>query len=229
MLENKPLSGILVLEQIAGEMAMIGKMLVEFGAQVIRLEPNAGLPDRSKNDDASHLIEFHIHNAGKDSLEASPDDKRLEDLMSQADIFLFDPKLSSPVQSDVEYLRKKYPTMLLVAVSSFGNNSRFSKWTGSANVFSALSGELSRSGYGFKDPLLPPGELTTGCAAYQAFFAVIAGLYDCLNAGQGRFIDFSVLDGASQALDPGFGITGSSVMGASAEVLPRRRPMLATI
>ena len=49
-------------------------------------------------------------------------------------------------------------------------------------------------------------------------------LYRALRTGAGDHIDFSALDGAMQALDPGFGIGGSATMGKPAHLLSRDRP-----
>ena len=62
------------------------------------------------------------------------------------------------------------------------------------------------------------------CAAAQGAFVLASALYRALATGSGDHIDFSALDGAIQALDPGFGIGGSATMGRPAHLLPRGRP-----
>ncbi|MHC5307632.1 CaiB/BaiF CoA-transferase family protein [Bartonella sp. LJL80] len=228
MTARKPLADFVIVEQLCGEIASVGKLLAEFGAEVIRLEPQQGLPDRREQTDPSHIIDFHIHNAGKQSMVCTLTNSPMDEIFNRADAFIFDPTIKSDMNVDIETYRLRYPHLLLVSVSPFGSNTRISSWKGSALIYSALSGELARSGYGMREPILPPGELTVGCAAAQAFFAVVTGLYDCLLNAAGRAIDFSILDGASQALDPGFGITGSSSMGATAEILPRQRPTISS-
>jgi crotonobetainyl-CoA:carnitine CoA-transferase CaiB-like acyl-CoA transferase len=91
-------------------------------------------------------------------------------------------------------------------------------------VFHALSGELSRSGIPEREPLLPPGELGMECAATQAATLALVAYWQRLRTGVGDHLDFSLLDGASQALDPGYGIAGSATAGVPASQLPRGRP-----
>ncbi|HZE08165.1 MAG TPA: hypothetical protein VE110_05335, partial [Gemmatimonadaceae bacterium] len=60
-------------------------------------------------------------------------------------------------------------------------------------------------------------------AAAQAAFAALSLYLDRLRTGAGDLIDFSVLDGAMQALDPAFGMTGSAAAGAALSEAPRGR------
>jgi hypothetical protein len=111
-----------------------------------------------------------------------------------------------------------------VSVSPFGRGNSCSAWQASDAVLHALSGELSRSGIRGREPLLPPGQLAWQCAAVQAAFVSLQAYFFALRSGKGDCIDFAALDGAMQALDPGFGMGGSATLGRPAHLLSRERP-----
>jgi crotonobetainyl-CoA:carnitine CoA-transferase CaiB-like acyl-CoA transferase len=126
---------------------------------------------------------------------------------------------------DLAALRGERPRLVTMTVSDFGSDTRFARWQATGPVLHALSGELSRSGIRGREPLLPPGDLAYQCAASQGAYVLITSLYHALRTGRGDHIDFSALDGAVQALDPGYGISGSATMGKPAHLLSRDRPV----
>ncbi|WP_077148489.1 CoA transferase, partial [Sphingopyxis sp. KK2] len=65
-------------------------------------------------------------------------------------------------------------------------------------------------------------------AAAQGAYVVLAACFKALRSGRGDRIDFSALDGAMQALDPGYGINGSAAMGRPIHLLSRDRPAKGT-
>jgi crotonobetainyl-CoA:carnitine CoA-transferase CaiB-like acyl-CoA transferase len=77
-----------------------------------------------------------------------------------------------------------------------------------------LTSELSRSGIPGQTPLVPPSaDLPYHVAAAQAAFFTLCVFLDRLRTGTGDLIDFSVLEGAMQTLDPPFGTAGSAAAG----------------
>ncbi|HXT92503.1 MAG TPA: CoA transferase, partial [Trebonia sp.] len=117
-----------------------------------------------------------------------------------------------------------YPELVIVSVSDFGRGNACSGWQATSPVLHALTSELSRSGTPGRDPLIPPGELPYQVAAAQAAVMTISVFLDRLRTGRGCRIDFSVLDGAMQVLDPPFGMTGSASAGIPLSEQPRGRP-----
>jgi len=210
----RPLSGTRVLDLLTGPMAAIGRQYAELGADVIRIEPEGGASDRHEGLMAAGVsLDFVAANLGKRA--TTPD--RLAALAQGADIVLAGPEV------DVRALGAGNPAVVTMTVSDFGRTGRFAGWQGSDAVYHALSGELSRSGIRGREPLLPPGELALECAAVHAAYVALLAHYNALKTGQGDHLDFSVLDGAAQALDPGYGIAGSATSGVPASQLPRER------
>lgn len=216
MPDERPLTGVRVLELVTGPMAAISRTYVELGADVIRLEPSRGADDRSSGLCVKGIsLEFATTNLGKRSALTD----RLDTLVSDADIMIAPRGAVDPAR-----LMAVNPALVVLLVSDFGETAHFADWVGSGPVFHALNGELSRSGIPGRPPLLPPGDLAMACAAVQAAFATLVAYWQSQMTGLGDVLDFSVLDGAAQALDPGFGIAGSATAGVPASKLPRGRP-----
>ncbi len=213
---ERPLTGVRVLDLAAGPMAAIARHYAELGADVVRIEPDEGAADRQDGTVSGGIsLDFVAANLGKRAATA----RRLGALAADADILI------APAGSlDVAPLRAGNPALVVLSVSEFGSTGRFAGWSGSGPVFHALSGELSRSGIPGREPLLPPGDLAIASAAVQAAYVALVAYWQALRTGQGDHLDFSILDGAAQALDPGYGIAGSATAGVPASELPRGRP-----
>ncbi len=205
---DRPLTGLRVVDLVDGPLAPITRYLAELGARVDRYVAATG--------DAADVAA----NAGK-TLHVEPVDTATLDA---AHIIVAPPAAGL----DYDALAATNPALVLMEVSAFGTGNSFSDWQASDAVLHALSGSLSRSGIRGRPPLLPPGELAWQCAAAQCAYVVLAACFKALRSGVGDRIDFSALDGAMQALDPGYGINGSATMGRPAHLLSRDRPARGT-
>lgn len=211
---SKPLTGVRVLDLVVGPMAAIGRQLAELGADVIRLEPESGSVDRRQGPSAGGVsLDFAAANLGKRATGLG----RFDELLAGADILIGGPGC------DAAAALARYPRLVAMKVSEFGDIGRFANWQATGPVYHALTGELSRSGIPKREPLLPPGDLAQACAAVQGAYVALLAYYNRLRTGAGDLLDFSVLDGAAQALDPGYGIAGSAAAGIPASKLPRGR------
>lgn len=212
----RPLAGVRVLDLARGPMAAIARHYAELGADVIRVEPDGGAADRrsgTRLGDTS--IDFVAANLGKRATTCA----RFDALLPEADILI-----APRGVVDAAAMAKANPALVQLTVSDFGDTGRFAKWVGSGPVFHALTGELARSGIPGRAPLLPPGDLALACAAVQASYVTLVSFWQALKTGRGDHLDFSVLDGSGQALDPGYGIAGSAMAGVPASQLPPGRP-----
>lgn len=207
---DRPLAGVRVVDVVAGPLAPASRYLAELGARVDRLVPPDAadaLADRAANvGKRRHAFDHHAPEAAA--------------LLAAADLVMED------VGLDAAALRRARPAQVVLSVSPFGRGTGLSGWRASDAVLHALSGELSRSGVRGRAPLPPPGRLAWECAAAQAAFVAVQSLYHAVRTGAGDHLDFAALDGAVQALDPGFGIGGSATLGRPAHLLSRDRPSL---
>jgi crotonobetainyl-CoA:carnitine CoA-transferase CaiB-like acyl-CoA transferase len=227
---SRPLAGLRVIDLATGPLGAIGRMLGELGADVIRVEPRSGAPDRS----AAPLIggigvDFVAANTGKRSIALDLDDAadrvEFDTLLAGADVLIerCEPGSRAARVLDAAGLHRRHPSLVILSATPFGATGAYCRWQATDPVLHALSGELSRSGIAGRAPLLPPGQLAQDCAIVQAVFVILLALVNRLGHGQGDHLDFSLLDAASQALDPGYGIAGSASAGVPASQLPRGR------
>ncbi len=213
-----PLTGVRVLDLATGKMAGIARHLGELGADVIRVETSGGTADLE--------LEFAAMNLGKRAVAldiSAPDGFAwFETLLGEADILIENAGPNGTL--DVASLCKNDPRLVILSVSDFGRGGDYANWTATGPVLHALTGELSRSGIPGRPPLLPPGDLAHDVALSQAVFVVLVAYVNRLRNGLGDWLDFSLLDAANQALDPGYGISGSATAGVPPSQLPRGRP-----
>jgi crotonobetainyl-CoA:carnitine CoA-transferase CaiB-like acyl-CoA transferase len=217
---NGPLIGVRILDLAIGRFAAVGRQLAELGADVLRIEPSGGGGDRTGGVLATGVnMEFFVFNLGKQAIACDLAGPEFETLLGAADILV----VTADSELDATETHRRHPGLVILAVSNFGAGNAYSSWQATTPVFHALSGELSRSGIPGRSPLLPPGDLAIDVAAAQAAFVILAAYLNRLKTGRGDLLDFSILDAATHALDPGYGIAGSATAGVPASKLPRGR------
>ncbi|WP_225007092.1 CaiB/BaiF CoA-transferase family protein [Novosphingobium percolationis] len=207
---DRPLAGIRIVDAVGGPLAAITRHLADLGARVDRF----GSSEAASPWQAGKVL----HDAPVTSDEGMA-------AARAAHIVLVDAALWPALAP----LRGHRPDLVTMAVSPFGTGTCLSDWHATGPVIHALTAMLSRSGIGLNQPLLPPGDLAQLCAAAQAGFALVSALYRALGSGRGAHFDFSALEGAVQALDPGFGINGSATLGKPVGLLDRARPPKGTL
>jgi crotonobetainyl-CoA:carnitine CoA-transferase CaiB-like acyl-CoA transferase/enoyl-CoA hydratase/carnithine racemase len=231
-----PLTGIRVVDFVRGPLQGVGKTLADLGAEVLLVEPHGGSPARRGgvvHDGVS--LSFEVLNRGKRSVVADPSSpdgrRRIDELLQSADLCLLDSGDSDGHATDwgsfadPEWLRRQYPALALVHISDFGRTGPRSSWRGTADVHSAVSTALSRSGLpSVEAPLLPPDFLAHGAAAAQAVYACLVALHQSIRTGAGEVVDFSVSEALMHVFDPVFGIGGTARAGKSMWDLPPGRP-----
>lgn len=205
---ERPLQGLRVVDAVRGPLAPLSRYLAELGARV----------DRVVESEGADRLDDLTADTGK-IITPGLGPEALGELIERAHIVVEDTGL------DPAPFRARSPALVWMTVSFFGAGNRYSGWQATDLVLHALSGELSRSGIRGQPPLPPPGELALQCAATQGAYLVLTACYEALRTGSGDHLDFAALDGAVQALDPGFGIGGSATMGRPARDLHRGRPV----
>jgi crotonobetainyl-CoA:carnitine CoA-transferase CaiB-like acyl-CoA transferase len=223
-----PLDGMRVLDLADGRLQGVGRLLADLGADVVRVEPSDGSPDRHSGvTDGDIGLTFAVRNANKRSVVVDPVSgaARLAELVAASDLVLVTSR-STPY--DVELVRAgraEHPRLVIVELSDFGLTGPMCDWLGTPAVHFALSSVLSRSGLPeVAHPLLPPEFLAYEAAAAQALWVSVLAYYQACRTGVGDDVDFSVSEAIMQTLDPGMGIGGSARAGAPMRTLPRGRP-----
>ncbi|BBY18726.1 CaiB/BaiF CoA-transferase family protein [Mycolicibacterium litorale] len=218
---DPPLAGIRILDLSSGPMTAVGRLLADLGAHVTAVEL-AGVTGNVEVGPrfgpvalATAINRLGVAPLGIDA-STPAGRQRWDGLVDAADILIEDTRPGSAAERllGVDEIRAAHPGLIVLSLSDFGRDNDFSGWQSTTPVLHALTSELSRSGMPGREPLVPPGEqLPYHVAAAQAAVAVLSVLLDRLRTGAGDRIDFAIVEGAMQALDPPFGTMGTASAG----------------
>jgi len=197
---------------------MVGYILADMGAEVIKLEHSQRLDNTrlrgspiiegKKVEGISIELGPYYHNLNRNKLSVRLNLKHpkgielFKSLVKVSDILIdnFTPKTLNKLGLDYETLRKFRPDLIMLSLSTAGQDGPISDMLGYAPVISSLSGLESLVGYEGESPL---GMMTFGLsdpnAGTHAFFAVMVALYHRERTGEGTYIDMSQFE-ASCAL-----------------------------
>lgn len=225
---DPPLSGTRILDLSSGPMTAVGRLLADLGATVTAVQMRGVTEDVAVGPHVGGVpvqTAINRHGMATIALDLSTvvDRDRFAEMLASADILIEDTRPGSLAEATlaVREIRRQHPSLVILSLSDFGRDNDYRTWQGSGPVFHALSSELSRSGIPGREPLVPPAELPYHVAAAQAAVMTVAVYLDRLRTGEGDLIDFSILDGAMQTLDPPFGSAGSASAGVAVSVQQR--------
>jgi crotonobetainyl-CoA:carnitine CoA-transferase CaiB-like acyl-CoA transferase len=221
-----------VLDLSGGDDAdSVTRLLADLGADVVKVEPPAGLPARTAPPSLDGVsIPFALHNANKRTAVLDPTDsgdrQRLFELAAGADIVVDSghPGQLAAYGTSCAALAERFDHLVALSVTDFGISGPRAAWRGTDPVFYAMSTALSRSGPTVGTPVLPPNGIASATAAVQAAWAVLVAYYNRLRCGSGDFIDFSRYEAVVLALDPAFGAQGQAAAARRGSDQWRGRP-----
>jgi len=212
MEERKPLSGVRVIEMgnaVAGPSC--GKLLADWGAEVIKVESGYGdtwrVYGRIVNVPctAEENPLFDMFNGGKKclsvNLNTEEGKKVMHDLLSTADVFLTSFREKAMVKQGLDYdsLKDKYPRLIYAILTGYGDEGPKKNDPGYDLVaFWGTTGFLTDQGI-LTDgsyPILPPGgvgDITTGTMLYGA---IVSALYGREKTGKGDRVTVSLYGAA---------------------------------
>ncbi|MEB3065498.1 CaiB/BaiF CoA-transferase family protein [[Mycobacterium] zoologicum] len=221
MAYDPPLSGIEILDLSTGPMTEVAHLLADLGARVTAVRLAGVTADDTIGPHIDAVpIGTAITRAGIPTLDIETEtpvgQRTWTQLLAGADILIENTRPGSSAEAllAIRQIRVQHPSLVILSISDFGRDSSYRSWQATTPVLHALTSELSRSGIPGRVPLLPPGQnLPYQVAAAQAALFVVSVYLDRLRCGTGDLIDFSVLEGAMQTLDPPFGTAGSASAG----------------
>jgi len=183
---------------------LCGMVLADMGAEVIRLEPPEGAPDRTWGqlgpDGETLLFKVAARNKKSITLDLkSPEGKDIfQKLVGQSDVVLHNFTPGAPIAKEINYPRLKEinESIIVAAVSGYGQNGPDAENPCFDGTAQARAGSMPLNGFP-GDPPLKPGlpyiDVTSGlCAA----IGVILALYHREKTGKGQSIDVSLFDTA---------------------------------
>ena len=204
------LAGYRVLDLTSSIGALCGKLLRDFGMDVIKVEPPGGDAARSEPPFAkghAHRegsLRFAYLNAGKRSvtldITKASGKKLLLELVARADIVVedFPPGYLAEIAIGYETLIEKRSKLILVSVSGFGQDGPYANYKTTDLIGNAMGGLLYISGDPKMTPCNPPETQAFYYTSLFACYGVMLALWQRETRGIGAWIDASVQ--ASMAL-----------------------------
>lgn len=205
-----PLEGVKVLDFsriIAGPLCTM--QLADMGAEVIKVEnPDAGDDTRrmttpSAGGEAHFFLAF---NRSKQSLALDP---RTEDgkaillaLLEDADVLVenYRPGVMKRFGLDYESLAERFPKLIYLSVSAYGQTGPMWDRPGFDPVLQAESGMMSLTGEADGEPMRHALSLVDTITGLQAVAAICAALLARGKSGKGQRIDLALMDMAVASL-----------------------------
>ena len=206
----RPLDGVRVLElasEVAGPYA--GKLLAGLGADVIKVEFDAGDPMRGSSGEGSAVPDasraaFLSLNAGKRSVQVDPCEKsgrqRLLQLIASADLIVEDlvPGKFEELAGDIWDQR---PELVVASITPFGKTGPRASWRGSDLVCWASGGMAHVTGEPDHAPLQVGSDQCAHLAGLQAVTGVLIALHHRDETGAGQRVDVSMEEAAASILE----------------------------
>jgi crotonobetainyl-CoA:carnitine CoA-transferase CaiB-like acyl-CoA transferase len=221
----KALQGLRVVECATVVAApLIGRILADFGAEVIHVEhPKAGDHLRKFGFSVNGINpwwKYYARNKKCISLDISKEKGRklLFELLKDADIFIenFRPGRLEEWNIHYEDLAKINPRLIMVRVTGFGQHGAYSSQPGFGTLIEAMSGFAAMVGDPDGPPTLPPFPLADSFAALYGLFAAMFAIYhrDVVGTGKGQVIDVSIWEPLFAMVGPNaviFDLTGEAL------------------
>jgi benzylsuccinate CoA-transferase BbsF subunit len=213
---NYPLSGYRVVDFSwvwAGP--LLGELLADMGAEVIKVETNKRLdsarltPGRSTVGPETDFV-FHSINRNKLGITVDMTDPRgaklIRDLISISDVALdnFSPMGLKKLNLEYAELSQANPQLVMISLPAAGQNGPLSNIVTYAPSLGALCGYSSLIGY--------PGERVLGeqtpyldvTSSIHGAFAVLSALYYRERTGKGQYIDMAQIEVGASVIGEAF-------------------------
>ncbi len=205
-----PLAGIRVIElgsTVAGPFC--GRLLADFGADVIKVEPAEGDPVRTmgKRFHGKSLYAASIfRNKSLISVDLrTPDGQQIvRDLAAKSDVLIenFRPGGMERWGLGYEALSNINPRLVMVRISGFGQDGPYAQRAGYGVIGEAVSGLRHLTG----DPDRPPARIATSMTDYitglYAAWGATMALFSRHTTGRGQYIDAALYECAFSFMEP---------------------------
>jgi crotonobetainyl-CoA:carnitine CoA-transferase CaiB-like acyl-CoA transferase len=205
-----PLDGLTVLElgsTVAGPFC--GRLLGDFGAQVIKIEPPSGDPLRTMGEHvngSSLYAASLLRNKSLVSVDLRRDEGRalVRELALKSDIIVenFRPGTLEKWGLGYDELAASHPGLIMVRISGYGQTGPYHERAGYGVISEAMSGIRHMTG----DPDRPPARVAVSMTdyltgLYAAFGATLAVLAR-QRTGRGQVVDAALYESAFSMMEP---------------------------
>ena len=201
---RRPYEGVRILDMTYRYGAYAGRLFADLGAEVIRIEPPGGLPDRIEAEaaDTAASARFVFFNASKKSLVLdldTPAGLAAFDRLAQGALVIFVER-GGPMYDRIPHLRRTAPQAVVTAVSPFGLTGPHADVPASDLVIQAAGGIAWMSGRIEDAPLSLPFDQATMVASIYAATVTAIALVDAESTGSGHLIDVSAQECIAHSL-----------------------------
>jgi crotonobetainyl-CoA:carnitine CoA-transferase CaiB-like acyl-CoA transferase len=195
------LRAVEIAEEPQGE--IVGKLLADEGADVVKLEPAGGAPGRrigpfaGDGPDPDRSLHFWTYNTGKRSVVLAPGDDGARDrLIADADVLITTggPARLAELGLDLPGLVSRHPSLIALSVSPFGLTGPWADYRSSDLVALAAGGPLMSCGYDDHSipPIRPGGNQGFQIAASFGHSGLLLALIERQATGLGQLVDVSM-------------------------------------
>ena len=213
--EGQALDGVTVVEigeQVAAPFC--AKLLADFGATVIKIEPPGGgdpareagpFPDSGPNRETSAL--YLYLNTNKQSVTLDLDQRAGQDLalrlIDQADLVVENRPTGYLDERGLGYdaVHAANPRAVYVSLSAWGRSGPWAHWQATNLVSFATGGQMQLTGDEEREPLKTGGEQADYQLGLNGFSAALVGLWDALESGSGQYIEISAQEAMASTLE----------------------------
>ena len=204
-----PLSGLRVVELANHIGQWCGKLMADFGADVIKVEPPGGVEERQigpfyhDEPDPERSLYFWHYNTSKRSvtlnLEHEEGRELFRRLVSSADVVLetLPPGELASIDLGYELLSADHRQLVMCSLSPFGQDGPWRDYRSSDLLHLAAGGQMAGCGYDEvhdpeQQPIAPGGGNAWHIGSHFAYMAIMAALFHRQLSGDGQYIDCSV-------------------------------------
>jgi crotonobetainyl-CoA:carnitine CoA-transferase CaiB-like acyl-CoA transferase len=120
----------------------------------------------------------------------------LNDLLESADVLVDSspPGTLDGLGLGFDLLHKKYPGLIVVSITDFGNSGPHRDWKSTPLVNLALGGYLYLSGDENREPLMLPGFQADYLAGLHGYLGTTTALWSRDDTGEGQQVEVSVIE-----------------------------------
>jgi len=209
-----PLAHVRVVDLTDLRGALAGRLFADLGAEVVKVEPPSGDPERLRPPFVGDVVgperslAFAYRHANKHGviadLATDGGRRRLDALCAAADVLVenADPDRRARLGLDPGAVRTRHPHLVHVVMADFGLDGPRAGWRLEALPAFAASGALYACGFPDKPPCWLPGHAAHDCASAFAGAAAVAALLDRARTGRGQTVEISVQEAALSGLYP---------------------------
>ena len=203
-----PLSGVrIVMMGGLGPAPFCGMLLGDLGADVIRIDPLAGV-------DGPLPIDYTVRRSQR-SLAADVKDPRGRELVrllaAGADAFVdvYRPRVAERLGIGPEALRERNPRLVYARMTGYGQDGPLAGHAGHDINYIALAGALH--GIGTAESPIPPLNLVADYGGGGMLLAVglLSAILEARESGEGQVLDVAMVDGVATLLAPYFGMVAA--------------------